>query len=73
MGENGGCPGGPTVKTAFASFMASMIKLVAVVALIGLALVLLVVYSSSSTTLHVGPWQCRFWNHGWPPHIHCQR
>ena len=49
-----------------------MAKILAVVAVIGLALVLLVTYSSSSTTVHLLHWQCRFWNHGWPPHLHCQ-
>lgn len=61
------------MKTAFASLVKSAAKTLAVIAVFGLVLVLLVTYSSSSTTVHVGPLQCRFWNHGWPPHVHCQR
>jgi len=61
------------VKTAFGAFLGSVFKAAAVVAVIGLALVLFMTFSSSSTTLHILHWQCRFWNHGWPPHVHCQR
>ena len=61
------------MKTAFGAFVGSVAKAAAVLAVVGLALVLFMTFSSSTTTLHILHWQCHFWNHGWPPHLHCQR
>ena len=60
------------MKTALASLFHSIIKVAVLGVVAVLAVILLLMFSSSTTSLHIGHWNCQFWHKGWPPHLHCQ-